>query len=227
MIPNDSEETMRLTLKLLQNEFTAYQNPQSDKELDIVQAAEDVFAEVGFTGATTSELAKRAGVTERTLFKYFPSKFDLYKRILSGLLLSTIVPGHMSDLKERLVSLKPNFKDWYISILKARYTAVSKEPKKLKLLLGALLFSKEFSEIFGNLWKTNLYDTSIEAIHYFQEIGQIRKDIDANQIVRASFSLGASFLITKFVLAPKLPMDPNEEIETLFEIFYHGIKREQ
>ncbi|TGK82653.1 TetR/AcrR family transcriptional regulator [Leptospira noumeaensis] len=192
----------------------------------MVNAAEDVFAELGFTGATTAELAKRAGVTERTLFKYFPSKNDLYRRVLSGLLLSTIVPGHMSDLKERLQTLKPNFKDWYISILKARYEAVAKEPKKLKLLLGALLFSKEFAEIFGNLWKTNLYDTSVQAFQYFQENGEIRKDLDPNQIVRASFSLAASFLITKFVLAPKYPLDPNQEIESIFLIFYQGIKNE-
>ncbi|EMJ89166.1 TetR/AcrR family transcriptional regulator [Leptospira meyeri] len=217
---------MKLTLKLLQNEFNAYQNPESEKEKDIVEAAEDVFAELGFAGATTAELAKRAGVTERTLFKYFPSKIDLYRRVLSGLLLSTIVPGHMSDLKEKLQTLKPNFREWYISILKARYTAVAKEPKKLKLLLGALLFSKEFSEIFGNLWKINLYDTSVEAIRYFQGIGEIRKDLDPNQIVRASFSLAASFLITKFVLAPKYPIDPNQEMEALFFIFYQGIKSE-
>ncbi|MCG6139050.1 TetR/AcrR family transcriptional regulator [Leptospira mtsangambouensis] len=217
---------MKLTLKSLQNEFNAYQNPESEKEKDIVKAAEDVFAELGFSGATTAELAKRAGVTERTLFKYFPSKNDLYRRVLSGLLLSTIVPGHMSDLKERLQTLKPNFKEWYVAILKARYTAVAKEPQKLKLLLGALLFSKEFSEIFGNLWKINLYDTSVEAIEYFQQMGEIRKDLDPNQIVRASFSLAASFLITKFVLAPKYPIDPIKEIETLFIIFYQGIKNE-
>lgn len=160
---------MKLTLKLLQNEFDSYQNPSSTKEKDIVEAAENVFSELGFDGATTAELAKQANVTERTLFKYFPSKNDLYRRVLSGLLLSTIVPGHMSDLKERLQTLKPNFKEWYLSILKARYTAVAKEPKKLKLLLGALLFSKEFAEIFGNLWKINLYDTSVEAIEYFQQ----------------------------------------------------------
>lgn len=227
MIQKSEWKLMKLTLKILQNEFDAYKNPQSEKEQDIIKAAEDVFAELGFAGATTAELAKSAGVTERTLFKYFPTKFDLYKRILSGLLLSTIVPGHMSDLKERLLLLKPNFKDWYTSILKARWEAVSKEPKKLKLLLGALLFSKEFAEIFGILWKTNLYDTSLEAIRYFQEIGEIRKDLDPHQIVRNSFSLGASLLITKFVLAPKLPMDPKEEIETLFEIFYHGINKDQ
>ncbi|TGK80278.1 TetR/AcrR family transcriptional regulator [Leptospira montravelensis] len=218
---------MKLTLKLLQNEFDSYQNPNSEKEKDIVKAAEKIFAEFGFAGATTAELANHAGVTERTLFKYFPSKNDLYRRVLSGLLLSTIVPGHMSDLKERLQSLKPNFKEWYVSILKARYEAVANEPQKLKLLLGALLFSKEFADIFGNLWKLNLYDTSVEAIQYFQEMGEIRKDLDPNQIVRASFSLAASFLITKFVLAPKFPIDPEKEIETIFSIFYQGINNQK
>ncbi|TGL65205.1 TetR/AcrR family transcriptional regulator [Leptospira jelokensis] len=214
---------MKLTLKLLQNEFEAYQNPRSEKEKDIVDAAEDVFAEQGFSGATTAELAKQAGVTERTLFKYFPTKNDLYKRVLSGLLFETILPGHMSDLKLRLQTLNPNFKDWYTGILKARYDAVAKEPQKLKLLLGALLFSKEFAEIFGQLWKMNLYDTSLEAFRYFQEKGDIRKNLDPNQIVRASFSLGASFLITKFVLAPKFPIEVNAEIESIFSIFYKGI----
>lgn len=218
---------MKLTLKLLQNEFEAYKNPQSEKEKDIVSAAEDIFAELGFSGATTAELAKRAGTTERTLFKYFPSKNDVYKRVLAGLLLSTILPNHMSDLKERIQTPNANFKNWFISILKARYDAVAKEPKKLKLLLGAILTSKDFAEIFGQLWKTNLYDTSVETYRRFQEKGAIRSDLDPNQIVRASFSLGASFIITKFILAPKYPIDVDTEIESLFEIFFKGISNQK
>ncbi|TGL09031.1 TetR/AcrR family transcriptional regulator [Leptospira levettii] len=214
---------MKLTLKLLQSEFEAYQYPQSEKEKEIVNAAEEIFAELGFSGATTAELAKRAGTTERTLFKYFPSKFDLYKRVLAGLLLSTIVPNHMSDLKDKIQSQNPNFREWYISILKARFESVAKEPQKLKLLLGAILFSRDFAEIFGQLWKTNLYDTSIEAYRNFQKKGEIKKDLDLNQIVRASFSLGASFIITKIILAPKFPIDVDREIESIFSIFYEGI----
>ncbi|MCW7507617.1 TetR/AcrR family transcriptional regulator [Leptospira levettii] len=214
---------MKLTLKLLQSEFEAYQNPQSEKEKEIVNAAEEIFAELGFSGATTAELAKRAGTTERTLFKYFASKFDLYKRVLAGLLLSTIVPNHMSDLKDKIQSQNPNFREWYISILKARFESVAKEPQKLKLLLGAILFSRDFAEIFGQLWKTNLYDTSIEAYRNFQKKGEIKKDLDLNQIVRASFSLGASFIITKIILAPKFPIDVDREIESIFSIFNEGI----
>lgn len=44
----------------------------------IVKAVRRVFAEKGFHGTTTRELAKAAGVSEALLFKHFPSKEALY-----------------------------------------------------------------------------------------------------------------------------------------------------
>lgn len=45
----------------------------------LVQAAGDEFKEAGFKGATTAAIAMRAEVTEAQLFRYFPSKADLFK----------------------------------------------------------------------------------------------------------------------------------------------------
>jgi AcrR family transcriptional regulator len=50
----------------------------------IVQAVRDVFAEKGFDGTTTRELAKAAGVSEALLYKHFPSKQSLYAAMLDG-----------------------------------------------------------------------------------------------------------------------------------------------
>ncbi len=44
----------------------------------IVKAVREVFAEKGFHGTTTRELARAAGVSEALLFKHFPSKEALY-----------------------------------------------------------------------------------------------------------------------------------------------------
>src|SRR6267378_1201735 len=44
----------------------------------IVAAVQDVFAEKGFDGTTTRELARAAGVSEALLFKHFPTKQALY-----------------------------------------------------------------------------------------------------------------------------------------------------
>ena len=48
----------------------------------IVEAVQDVFAEKGFEGTTTRELAKAAGVSEALLYKHFPSKESLYAAML-------------------------------------------------------------------------------------------------------------------------------------------------
>jgi TetR/AcrR family transcriptional regulator, fatty acid metabolism regulator protein len=43
----------------------------------IVKAAEKIFAEKGFHEATISEIAKGAGLSEPTIYEYFPSKEDI------------------------------------------------------------------------------------------------------------------------------------------------------
>jgi len=50
----------------------------------IVEAVRDVFAEKGFEGTTTRELARAAGVSEALLYKHFPSKELLYAAMLDG-----------------------------------------------------------------------------------------------------------------------------------------------
>jgi TetR/AcrR family transcriptional regulator len=52
----------------------------------ILKAAEAVFAERGFSGATTAEIATRAGLPKANLHYYFPTKVALYRRVLRGVL---------------------------------------------------------------------------------------------------------------------------------------------
>lgn len=49
-----------------------------DRHDAIIRAVRRVFAEKGFYGTTTKELAKAAGVSEALLFKHFPTKEALY-----------------------------------------------------------------------------------------------------------------------------------------------------
>src|SRR3972149_4316194 len=53
-----------------------------DRREAIVEAVKGVFAEKGFDGTTTRELANAAGVSEALLYKHFPSKESLYAALL-------------------------------------------------------------------------------------------------------------------------------------------------
>ena len=55
-------------------------------ERAILAAAESVFAEQGFGGATMAEIAARAGVPKPNVHYYFPTKAKLYRAVIEQVL---------------------------------------------------------------------------------------------------------------------------------------------
>jgi AcrR family transcriptional regulator len=53
-------------------------SPEQLREL-ITAAATELFTAAGYTGATTKQIAERAGVTEKALFRHFQSKAALFE----------------------------------------------------------------------------------------------------------------------------------------------------
>lgn len=57
--------------------------PRQRAEEAILSAAEKVFAELGFAGATTGLIAQHAGVPKATLHYYFQTKKELYRTVIN------------------------------------------------------------------------------------------------------------------------------------------------
>ena len=55
--------------------------PQKISDAQVLSAAREVFLERGIR-ATSAEVAKRAGVAEGSIFKRFPTKFDLFREAM-------------------------------------------------------------------------------------------------------------------------------------------------
>ena len=55
-------------------------------EADILEQAVRVFAESGYEGASIATIAERAGMSKQNLMYYFPTKQQLYQRVLDDVL---------------------------------------------------------------------------------------------------------------------------------------------
>jgi AcrR family transcriptional regulator len=82
---------------------------REDREREIAQAAVAFFAEVGFDG-DTRELARRMGVTQSLIFRYFPSKAALIERVYQEVYVGrwntyweSIIADRSMPLQERLL----------------------------------------------------------------------------------------------------------------------------
>jgi AcrR family transcriptional regulator len=72
----------------------------------IVEAASRYFAEVGFSGPTR-DLARRLGVTQPLLYKYFASKAELTEAVFDHISLGRLRPHWPEMLADQTQPLKP------------------------------------------------------------------------------------------------------------------------
>ena len=64
---------------------TSRSQARAENERLILEAAEAVFAEYGFKGATTGKIADRAGIPKANLHYYFPTKELLYRQVVENI----------------------------------------------------------------------------------------------------------------------------------------------
>lgn len=86
--------------------------PPAERERQIVDGAIRYFAEVGFEGQTR-ELARRLGITQPLLFRYFPTKDDLIDRVYEEVYLSRWKDEWPEGLKDRSLPLEQRLVRYY------------------------------------------------------------------------------------------------------------------
>ena len=89
-----------------------------DKKIALLESATEIVAVQGL-GAPTAQIAKRAGVAEGTLFRYFPTKDDLLNELFAYLTsnLSEALKRDIDEsapLKDRTRTMWNSYIDWGI-----------------------------------------------------------------------------------------------------------------
>ena len=93
----------------------------ADREQQIVGEAVRFFAEVGFSGQTR-ELAKRLGITQPLLYRYFPTKRDLIDRVFREIYLNRLDPDWSELLADRSRPLADRLVEFYLLYAEATHT---------------------------------------------------------------------------------------------------------
>ena len=93
----------------------------ADRESMIVAGAVRFFAEVGFEGQTR-ELARRLGITQPLLYRYFPSKSALIERVYREFFVTRLDPQSEAELADRTISLRDRLTRFYLAYARRTLT---------------------------------------------------------------------------------------------------------
>ncbi|HZR58098.1 MAG TPA: TetR/AcrR family transcriptional regulator [Terriglobales bacterium] len=110
------------------------ESTRSSTEARIIEAAVQLFSRQGFTGSSTSEIAKLAGVSEVTVFRHFPRKKELFWAATESRLRRLRIS---KELKQRL-ELDENPRTALPGIISLLVETVRHQPETIRLLYISL-----------------------------------------------------------------------------------------
>ncbi len=213
-----------INVETLVQESTRYDQALSEKEKAILFAAESLFAEKGASDTPTAEIAKKAGVTERTLFRYFPSKQDLLRRVMFPVLLKTLVPLQLQQMKSLLKGSDRSMEEMFKNIFRDRLEVAKENKGKIRFMLIEILKNSELREQVVGMWEKEVWTAAVQTVEDFQKSGKIRKDLKSTTITRILFSVIIAYVFAKHVMGPSRKWNDEVEIEQIMEILVNGLK---
>jgi AcrR family transcriptional regulator len=215
----------RISVRDLEQENKKLLAPKSDKEKSILEAAIALIGERGIDGATTAEIAKRAGVTEKTLFRYFPSKADLIKRVLFPLLLRVGLMRNWEKFERFLRTGGADvsgFREWYVTLATDRLANISRNPGLSRTVLLQVMQNEDVRDAMERVWRQHIWGPMVGRLEALKANGAIRKDIDVEVLARAIHCFHIGYFLARYVFAPNRKWDDAREIDKMAEILVRG-----
>ncbi len=114
-------------------------------EQDILAAAKRLFAQRGFGGVSLDHIAREVGASKQNLLYYFPSKEELYRRVLHGVL--DVWLSYMEALSQRQDDPEQALREYIAG--KLRFSREHPDDSRVyanEVVSGAPIFSAEIAE---------------------------------------------------------------------------------
>jgi TetR/AcrR family transcriptional regulator len=187
----------------------------------ILETSIELFAEKGFNGTTTKEIAERAEVNESLIFRHFSTKRELYGAIIERKIDEE--PGIEMPLHEH-----KNSKDVrliFTAIAERMFDKCGKDSSFIRLLHFSALEGHELSDMF--------FDTYVEYVNtllcdYIEKRVKDKTFKKVNPLYASQAFIGmiVNHIIERELFGAKNRKKTNEKevIETFVSIFLDGIK---
>lgn len=168
------------------------------RRLQIIQATLDLFVERGYYGTKTSQISRRAGISEGLLFHYFPTKEILLEELVNIGLEGMRIP-------ERIRA--KNGLDFFYQFTKILFSEVDKNPfiAKMFVFMGNIAWAEDIPE------KLRALAASVDTVSFCKkwvETGQRDGSIRMGDILPLSnmYWCAVYGCMVQYALRPEIPL---------------------
>src|SRR5438445_6444089 len=188
-----------------------------ERQASIIAAAASLFAQKGFNGTTTREIAKTAGISEALLFKYFPTKRALYAAIIAA-------KSQLSQLMASIEEAADKRDDVRVFTLIAGFRIHrGSDPSLLRLLLFSALEGHELSDIFFRNRHRVFYEFLAGYIARRTKEGTFRK-VDPLLAAQSFIGMIVYHRLLHDIFGVHPHCSPEDAVQGNLEVFLEGLR---
>lgn len=194
------------------------------KQLKIVQAASEVFAQKGFAAASTSEIAHRAGVAEGTIFRHYKTKKDLLLSIVAPVMAKLVAPFVLRDFNKVLDSSYDSFDQLLRAIIENRIAFLERHMQVFKIFVQEIPFHPDLQEQFQKLILSKVMEKMKVNIVKFQQRGTL-VDWSPNTVIRLTASAIMGYVLSRTFVSGRAATvwDDEKEREATIAFIMKGL----
>jgi AcrR family transcriptional regulator len=192
-------------------------SPEDETKQRIIQGAAQIFAEKGYDGATTREIAEAASVNEVTLFRHFGSKKNIFMTVIERF---SALPGLEAAMKDQLTG------DYRQDLAKLGSHFLETMLKRRKAILMSLCTAERLPEIRDVVAQAPTQQQRMLSSYLWQQIerGTMRDLSNPELVAKLFFGMLFEFAISQPFLAdtPIGHVSPEEVVAQVVDIFVRG-----
>ena len=191
-----------------------------DRRREFVAKATEFFSEEGFGGGTR-DLARRLGVTQPLLYRYFPSKDDLIKEVYRAVYLEPFDAGWEKLLTDRTRPLRERLQEFYQA-----YTDVIFTRKWLRIYFYAGLKGLDINRWYIGVVEDKILSPIVRECRHEAGLPEQGKPT-APEIEMAWVLQSGIFYygVRKYIFESPVLEDKRQVISNALEVFLAGFER--
>jgi len=191
-----------------------------ERRREFVAKATEFFSEEGFGGGTRA-LARRLGVTQPLLYRYFPSKDDLIKEVYRTVYLDPLETGWEKLLTDRTRPLRDRLLEFYRAYTDAIFTR-----KWLRIYLYSGLKGLDINRWYVGMVKDKILSRIIRECRHEVGLGVQSKPSAAELELAWVFHGGIFYYgVRKYIYESPVLEDKERIISDALDIFLAGFAR--
>ena len=186
----------------------------------LLDAGLKLISKRGYLGATTKDIAKKAGVAELTLFRHFSSKEILFREIINSYTFLPALKGLMPEIKNL------EYRDAMLLIADSFLGRLYERRDLIRIMQSQMhLYPSKVKDIYQN-FIGEIYQTLASYFRELQDGGPLR-DFDPEYGARAFLGMFFSFFTVQEIMFRKdaMPLEEGKVKTEFVDIFIRGTVR--